>query len=317
MMKRYIFLTYLIAEHAAAAPVEVRAPASYIDPTTNIDNDLQDLEQPKSIAKKVEKTPEKNPLKSKTAGLGIVKNKIVIPEKKPQKKQEQRPTAVVAKTPQPMQDKTGKPVKVANVGGILQTVWDSVSTEPDVSREITQGIKVEDVVEQNSGYNYRSTRDDPFIPPILIKERAPSKPVTGIEIAIVSPLQMYSLSELKISGIWVSDDQLWKALVMTPKGEGIITKEGDPIGSGGGRIVAIRDEGIRAREFTIKRDGTREYKDTMMAITALEDAAVQNTGGSILINPGSDRAEFRQQRIDANQPASSSVPVVTEPIQNP
>src|SRR5690606_31519719 len=131
-----------------------------------------------------------------------------------------------------------------------------------VAQEITGGVRVEDIVEPPSEYRYAAFgKPDPFVPPMVVSEDGVDGP-GPIEIPIVSPLQLFPIGQLRVVGIWQLSSGERKALIMAPPREsqssqGIIVKNGDPVGQRGGRILAIGDDFLTVREFTLAPDGTR------------------------------------------------------------
>jgi len=137
--------------------------------------------------------------------------------------------------------------------------WDSTGQgKTSAAEEVTAGVRVEDIVEPTTDYRYASFgKSDPFLPP---EKKADNSAVVS-EVPIVSPLQRFGLSELKLVGVWQLPTGERKAMIMTPKEEGIIIHAGDPIGKRSGKILSIHEEHIVAREFTVAPDGTRQFED--------------------------------------------------------
>ena len=127
---------------------------------------------------------------------------------------------------------------------------------------------VELIEMSEGGEEYRFNAGDssnPFIPPI-ISLIAPS-----IEVPVVNSLQKYRLQDLKVVGIWGVDDSPLNALILNPDGEGVIVKEGDPIGKEGGTIYKILAKSLVARIFSLTGDGVRIFEDYSIFIEG-EDA---------------------------------------------
>jgi Tfp pilus assembly protein PilP len=155
--------------------------------------------------------------------------------------------------------------------------WSSFvdSSEESTAKEITKGVRVEDIVEPPSDYHYASFgKPDPFVPPLLPPAPAPDKGAgpSSLEVPIVSALQRYSIDNLLIVGIWQHSNGDRKALILTPSGsdqggQGVIVRAGDPIGNRGGKILAIANDFIAVREFFLAPDGIRQYEDRRMLMT--------------------------------------------------
>lgn len=137
--------------------------------------------------------------------------------------------------------------------------WESYGqydVKTDVVVESNEEVKVQDIVSENIDYTYASFgKDNPFVPPLL------STHLAKLEIPIVSILQRYRLDELSLVGTWELENSDRKALVMTPKDEGVIVTVGDLVGNKGGKIVGIAPKSIKIREFTLAPDGTRQFED--------------------------------------------------------
>ena len=171
--------------------------------------------------------------------------------------------------------------------------WDSVAnfnSTSSIAQEITEGIRVEDIVEPPSDYRYAAFgKADPFVPPILTSAQEINA-VAAFEMPIVSPLQQYRLSQLTLVGVWQLPDGLRKGMILTPsEGEavqqGIIIKENDPIGNKGGKIIAFGEDYLTVREFLLTADGTREYQDQQIFMGSRKVEAIS---GTITFNPGKE-----------------------------
>lgn len=184
-----------------------------------------------------------------------------------------------------------------------QDVWDSANKRYDSDNKpdgATQGVRVEDIIEPSADYRYSGARrKNPFIPEIILaggpvgrqRELSPS----DVEIPIVSPLQAFTVKELAVIGVWETNDRVWKALIATPANHGIEAKLGDPIGNSGGRIMSITPDAVIVREFSVRVDGTREYRDTplRMGSDAIGDAPVSDkVGGRLILRPGATMPEI-------------------------
>lgn len=143
-------------------------------------------------------------------------------------------------------------------------VMKNLGVSEDIIDEVTGGIVIEDIVEPISEYHYASfSKGDPFIAPLVLKE---DSKFDMEEVPIVSPLQNYELSALKLVGVWQSDQNVKKGLIMTEEKEGVIIKVGDPIGRHGGKVLVVGDQSITVREIMYSPDGLRQFEDVEMPL---------------------------------------------------
>lgn len=182
-----------------------------------------------------------------------------------------------------------------------QAVWDSANKryeDQDPSSSASKTLRVEDIIEPAIDYRYSSARrKNPFVPEIVLtgqiarqRELSPN----DVEIPIVSPLQAFALSQLSVIGVWETDTHLWKALIGTPATQGIEAKLGDPVGNSGGRIMSINPESVIVREFSVRFDGTREYRDVPLHMGSdlpVEKNALEKVGGRLILRPGATQPE--------------------------
>ncbi len=171
------------------------------------------------------------------------------------------------------------------------------SSEEDIAKEVTKGLRVEDVVEPTADFHFAQFgKSDPFIPPLTLspQKRAEVIQASGIEIPIVSPLQRFDIPELTLIGVWQLSSGERKGMIMTPQGGGdgglgIIVRVGDPIGKRGGKIIAIANDYLTVREFSLALDGTRQYEDQQMYMGRWSSGLEVN--GKIKFNPGQKDVE--------------------------
>lgn len=200
------------------------------------------------------------------------------------------------------------------------------SSTESTAKEITKGVRVEDIVEPPSDYHYASFgKPDPFVPPLLPPAPVPEQGAgpSSLEVPIVSALQRYAIDDLRIVGIWQHSNGDRKALVLTPPGgeqggQGVIVRAGDPIGNRGGKILAIANDFIAVREFFLAPDGIRQYEDRRMLMTITPP---ERQPAHLLFKPGerlpkevSDGKEVNlhdtgltTQKSDTNQPPGATV----------
>lgn len=213
---------------------------------------------------------------------------------------------------------SSKKTPVADAGeDNLPQVWDSYSEAGTggVAQEITKGVRVEDIVEPPSDYRYAAFgKADPFVPPMITTDK-PTGP-GNLEIPIVSPLQRFEVGTLQLVGVWQLASGERKAMVLTPgdatggssAGQGIIVKNGDPIGTRGGKILGIGDDFLTVREFMLALDGTRQYEDQQMYMGTRNP---DENPGKIIFKPGEAKTEVQ---MGASTPV---VPVGTDPTVKP
>jgi Tfp pilus assembly protein PilP len=169
--------------------------------------------------------------------------------------------------------------------------WESTPAKPMV--DVGRSIKIREIVEPSGEYSYASFgRPDPFMQPEISLDPAMGQgfnPMSS-ELAITSPLQRYPLSDLNIKGVWQLSSGQTRAVVLTPKNEGVVVQEGDPISSG--KVLSIKRDQLVARLYRLRSDGVREYEDVTMKIgisKAAEKAVIKLEAGKdpMVIDPNS------------------------------
>jgi Tfp pilus assembly protein PilP len=179
--------------------------------------------------------------------------------------------------------------------------WNGVAkrlSEEDPAHAVTQGVRVEDIVEPSADYQYVSgRRRNPLIPEVVRARSVVQKELSpnDVEIPIINPLQSFELSKLAVIGVWEGDDHVWKALIQTPTNQGIETKLGDPAGNSGGRIMSITPDAVVVREFKLRADGTREYRDVPLYMGSDKPRDDDNLiGGRLILKPGATAPEIEK-----------------------
>lgn len=171
----------------------------------------------------------------------------------------------------------------------FETLWES-SYDRVQGVDVSQRIRVEDIVEPPSDYRYSSFgRGDPFQPPYMqvqVAEEAREAELRRFyEIPIVSGLQV-PLDQLKVEGIWVLPNRERRAMIRTAvRNEGIIAKVGDPIGLAG-KIVDITDSMVVAREYFLHEDGSRTYEDRVMFLGDPNERLGRDRQKRVVLRPG-------------------------------
>lgn len=194
-----------------------------------------------------------------------------------------------------------KNIKGLDSAGVSE-VAKKISDTSDVSElaiegpeSVTKGVRVEDIIEPTEVYHYAGAeKSDPFIAPIGTFDSTVSKveSVDAEEIPIVSPLQYYDLKVLSVTGVWESEKGKWKAMIETPDQQGIITKVHDSVGNSGGRITDISSNGVKVRQFKLKKDGSQEFSDHVIGMARETSGSNAVPGGTIVLKPGANSPEM-------------------------
>lgn len=176
--------------------------------------------------------------------------------------------------------------------------WDSSYSSK--GENITKKVTLEEIVEPVNEYHYAAfDTPNPFVQPNLgfldpinlavegeVSEETDAegnkKIIKHFEIPIVSLLQKYKLSELLVKGIWELSSGKKRAMIMTPKKEGIIVKVGDPVAVG--KVMEIEDKVVTVRQYRIRPDGAREFDDVKMYL----GEAPQKIEGTLKLEAGKD-----------------------------
>jgi len=196
--------------------------------------------------------------------------------------------------PEKANDKGKKPKKPAEKLDLnevdleqVEEDWESTPTKPMI--DVGRSVKIREIVEPSGEYSYASFgRPDPFLQPEISMDPVMGDAMPqgfnpmGTEIAITSPLQRYPLSDLNIKGVWQLSSGQTRAVVLTPKNEGVVVKEGDPISSG--KVLSIKRDQLVVRLYRLRADGVREYEDVVVRI----GATVQAENAVIKLEPGKD-----------------------------
>lgn len=177
--------------------------------------------------------------------------------------------------------------------------WQSYSTVGSEKENFEGQVRIEDIVEPPSDYQYAAFgKEDPFVPPLPEANANSTLSLGGFEIPIVSPLQKYELKKLNMVGIWQGTNNERKALVMTPAvdgaEQGIIVKISDPVGNKGGKVIDIGNDYITVREFTLAKDGTRQFEDKQMHLVS---QYMRGNQGVLRFSPGKEGAEVVDEQL--------------------
>lgn len=157
--------------------------------------------------------------------------------------------------------------------------WENRRKRDEAEPEHALGIR--EIVEPKAEYNYASFgRPDPFVPPDLRAAKPEDKSVAGKTIQMTSALQAYAIAELRVKGVWQTSQGETRAVVQTPKGEGVVVKKGDPISSG--KVLRVERDKVMVRLYRLRADGVREYEDVVMPA----GIASRPRRGEIRLEPG-------------------------------
>ncbi len=167
----------------------------------------------------------------------------------------------------------------------------------------TQELKVEEIVEPDSEYRYASFgKEDPFAKPSLKSSSNNTTAVggplgVGSEIPMISPLQAFPLDQLAVKGVWVLPNGEARAVIMTPKKEGVIVKNEDPISAG--KVLDIRRDRILVRQYKLRTDGSRTFTDIEIPIGERRPQQL----GTIKLTPGRSPTfeRIKNKRLDIKQ----------------
>ncbi len=144
--------------------------------------------------------------------------------------------------------------------------WESRGEyDPELGSPV-KDITVKDIVESPMDYVYSGYgKEDPFLAPNeSIGIRNTTTIPNRVEIPIVSVLQKYNLTEMRLEGVWLAKKNARRALIRTPKDEGVVVSLGDYAGAHGGKVVDIQEDRVVVREFRIAPDGTRLFQDSSL-----------------------------------------------------
>lgn len=189
---------------------------------------------------------------------------------------------------------------------------------PEVTPQAS-GVSVEEIIETTEVYKFAGRdKADPFIPPIGTVGSNTVAALDADEIPIVSPLQYHGVKALVVTGIWQAEDNRWKAMIETPDQQGIIAQNGDPIGNSGGHISEIGSNGVKVREYTLKKDGSRLYSDFVIGMANDAPEEFEPTGGKIVLKPGSSEPEVRKPEVSPSDNTKTDKPadVIVTPQKN-
>jgi len=142
------------------------------------------------------------------------------------------------------------------------------SNNEKLSQKSSNNVDVVKTPEDGSGkrddtYRYRADgRRDPF--KSLLIDMKGKKP------ALLTPLQQWSLGELRVIGIvWGTQDYM--AMIETPDGKGFLIKEGTLVGPEGGIVKKITEDSVVVEEIYTDYYGRKRPKKTVLRLHAKEE----------------------------------------------
>jgi len=142
-------------------------------------------------------------------------------------------------------------------------------------------IQIDDIIEPPASYRYSSfNKRDPF--------SYPDREELVDDEFVVSKLQRYDVSSLKLVGVWRLSTGVAKALILTPTGEGVVAVMGDPVGQNNGEVMEIGRNKIIIREYLMTPDGTRQFNDIDMFLENYFGDSEQFTGDGLQSIPEQD-----------------------------
>ena len=173
-------------------------------------------------------------------------------------------------------------------------------------------IQIDDIIEPPASYRYSSfNKRDPF--------SYPDREELVDDEFVVSKLQRYDVSSLKLVGVWRLSTGVAKALILTPTGEGVVAVMGDPVGQNNGEVMEIGRNKIIIREYLMTPDGTRQFNDIDMFLENYFGDGEQFTGDGLQSIPEQDgevslEDELNKLLKDANKLIKgTSTPVANAP----
>ncbi|MFW7380390.1 MAG: pilus assembly protein PilP [Oligoflexus sp.] len=195
-----------------------------------------------------------------------------------------------------------------------QESWENV--QKPTATDVTGSVRIDEILEPSGDYRYSSFgKPDPFQKPSLesaspVRSTAENNAIiNGSEIPIVSPLQAYPLDELEVKGVWVLRGGETRAIIMTPKKEGIVVKVGDPIAAG--KILSIKRNQLLVRQYRLREDGVREFEDLELSFGNVKE----QQRGIIRLDPGKDPEFVKFDEERGQEAQQQQAPVIeAEPV---
>lgn len=163
------------------------------------------------------------------------------------------------------------------------------------------GIQIDDIIEPPASYRYSSfSKRDPF--------SYPDREEMDDDSFVVSKLQHHDISSLKLVGVWRLSTGVSKALILTPKGEGVVAVIGDPVGQNNGEIMEIGKNKIIIREYLMTPDGTRQFNDIDMFLEDYFDTGTSAaTGLETISDEETSLEEELNKLLNSNKQAVQDV----------
>ena len=167
----------------------------------------------------------------------------------------------------------------------------------NVLSSISNDIIVEDILEPESGYRYSSfSKKDPFAYPRGEITRASES---------TSVLEEYSVSSLRLIGIWWLSSGESKGLILTPESEGIVVTIGDSVGNKKGKVLEVGRNKLIIREYILSPDGTRQFSDLEMYLQDFDDTVPSKF--KVIEKASSKDEDIRKELLDVIEKISKDV----------
>lgn len=153
------------------------------------------------------------------------------------------------------------------------------------AKEISTTTEIKTITNKKFHYRYSlNNKNNPFLPPVI------ASLTKKIEIQVVSELQKYPLSQLKLSGTWLLKGKERTCLIVTPSNRNLTANIGDPIGRKGGKISKIEEDYIQVVYTKLLKTGVEETKEEFLYIRKPKEEKTQ-TRERIIIRPENAKKE--------------------------
>ncbi|MCX6124605.1 MAG: pilus assembly protein PilP [Proteobacteria bacterium] len=223
--------------------------------------------------------------------------------------------------PQSGQAAAPSPAGASNAPKVPNGIQNGIQNTPQkVSEAVSTGVQVEDIIEPVESYRFSGLdRPDPFIAPVKLVEASKAHSIDSEEIPIISPLQYHDLKTLMVTGVWETERGKWKAMIETPDRQGIITKLQDAVGNSAGRVTEISPNGVLVREYRLRKDGSQEFNDRMIAMAKESDSGEKFMGGKIILSPGASAPEVLRPDLPGEDQSKKKAPITSQfgPVVGP
>ncbi len=298
-MSKNILVTFMISVFASSAhgASSIEAPAGAVPSQEDSVVGVGGLPMEKSKSKVI---PLLGVMNVAASNVGVKSKEVKLKEAKLKEYIKPRPAkGLVLSQTEKRQEAAAIPATTEAANSNPVDPWDSAATRLDQEESKLSGktgVQVEDIIEPTAEYRYSaSKRANPFIPPLNSRnsQRVIEIGSNDVEIPIISPLQSFALAQLVVIGVWESSNNTYKAIIQTPTDQGIEVGLGDPAGNSGGRVMSIDQQSVVVREFSIRLDGAREYRDVHLNVGDSKPVQDElNSKGRLILRPGASAAEM-------------------------